>query len=324
MNKTARAALMCGAMVAAPAAINALVSMRRRTPMPALPGEMRDYAWNWGRIKYYIAGEGDPLLLVHGIYPGASAYEWRENFEFLAQNFRVYAPDLLGFGLSEKPNVPYSANLYVRLIEDFMREVIGEPALICASSMSAAFCVAAQPITPMARKLALICPTGIQNQRDPHAIGNRAIEKVLRTPVYGKSIYNTITSITGIRHYLETEAYHDPRMITDPEIRYLHAVAHQPGAHYPIRAFMAGKLGLDISYTFWRMDKPIMLLWGRHARATPVTDAEEFQERNPRTSLRVFDNSALLPHIEDCAEFNESIAEFFAAEMVIMRMANYE
>lgn len=324
MNRTARALLIGGAFVGAPAAINALVFLRRRTPLQPLPGETRDYAWNWGRVKYYVAGEGDPLLLLHGIYAGASAYEWRENFEELAQNFRVYAPDLLGFGLSEKPNVPYSANLYVRLVEDFMREVIGEPTLICASSTSAAFCIAAQPITPMARKLALVCPTGIQHLRDPHAIGNRAIDKVLRTPVYGKSIYNAITSVAGIRHFLETEAYFDPRNISDQDVQYLHAVAHQPGSHYAVRAFIAGKLNLDISYTFWRLDKPILLLWGRHAHITPLSDAQEFMERNPRTTLHIFEESGLLPHVEESGEFNTAVSDFFGAETVAMRAVNEE
>jgi pimeloyl-ACP methyl ester carboxylesterase len=324
MNRTARALLIGGALVAGPAAINALVAMRRRTPLQPLPGEMRDYAWNWGRVRYYVAGQGDPVLLLHGIYAGASAYEWRENFETLAQHFRVYAPDLLGFGLSEKPNVPYSANLYVRLVEDFMREVIGEPALVCASSLSAAFAVAAQPITPMARKLALVCPTGILHLRDPQAIGNRAIEKALKTPVYGKSFYYGLTSVAGIHNYLATEVYHDPRVMSEEEIQYLHAVAHQPGAHYAMRAFIAGKLNLDISYTFWRMDKPILLLWGRHARMTPVTDAREFQERNPRTDLQIFERSSLAPHIEEADEFNEMLANFFGAESLALRMAGEE
>jgi pimeloyl-ACP methyl ester carboxylesterase len=310
-----------GALVGGPAAINALISLKRRTPLQPLPGEVRDYAWNWGRVKYYLAGEGDPLLLLHGIYAGASAYEWRDNFEALSQDFRVYAPDLLGFGLSEKPNVPYSANLYVRLVEDFMREVIGEPAMICASSLSAAFAIAAQPITPMARKLALVCPTGMLRHRDPHAIANRVTDKVLRAPVYGKSIYNGVASMMSIRHYLEAEVYHDPRMITEQEVNYLHAVAHQPGSHYAIRAFIAGKLNLDISYTFWRMDKPILLLWGRHAKPTPVSDAQDFQERNPHTDLHIFENSGLLPHVEESIEFNDKLAEFFGAETALLRMA---
>jgi pimeloyl-ACP methyl ester carboxylesterase len=324
MSRVSRALLIGGALVAGPAAINAIIGTRRRTPLQPLPGEMRDYAWNWGRVKYYTAGQGEPLLLLHGMYAGASAFEWRENFEALSQDFRVYAPDLLGFGLSDKPNVPYSANLYVRLIEDFMREVIGEPTLICASSISAACCVAAQPITPMARKLALICPTGIQHLRDPHAIGNRAIEKALKTPVYGKSFYYALTSEAGIRHYLQNEVYHDPRLVTDHEVHYLHAVAHQPGAHYAVRAMIAGKLNLDISYTFWRLDKPILLLWGRHATVTPVSDAREFQERNPHTDLHIFENSGLLPHVEESGEFNETLASFFGVEAMALRAVNEE
>ncbi len=49
---------------------------------------------------------------------------WRKNFDVLARDFRVYAVDLPGFGFSDKPNTAtYSADLYVELITDFIREV---------------------------------------------------------------------------------------------------------------------------------------------------------------------------------------------------------
>jgi len=324
MNKTLKRALIAGAMVGVPAALNALISTRRRAPLQPLNGEPKDYAWNWGRVRYYMKGSGQPLLLVHGIYAGASAYEWRHNFDALAQDYRVYAVDLLGFGLSDKPNVPYSANLYVRLIEDFMREVIGEPTMICASSLSAAFAVAAQPITPMARKLALICPTGMLRLRDPHAPAGRITEKVLKTPVYGKSIYNTLTSTAGIRYYLKNEVYMDPTHITNEVVNYIYAVAHQPGAHYAVRAFIAGKLNLDISYAFTELDIPIMLLWGRHAQVTPITDADEFVGRNPRAELQVFNHSGLLPHDEEAADFNKALSDFLSLESLSYRLTNEE
>ncbi|WP_069086618.1 alpha/beta fold hydrolase [Pseudomonas sp. TCU-HL1] len=53
------------------------------------------------RIRYWTAGEGEPLLLIHG-FPTAS-WDWHYLWEPLARRFRVIACDLLGFGYSDKP-----------------------------------------------------------------------------------------------------------------------------------------------------------------------------------------------------------------------------
>src|SRR5215207_3825282 len=61
-----------------------------------LGGEVRYYRWRGGDLAYSVAGEGEPLLLVHGVYAGASSFEFRKNFEGLSKSFRIYALDLLG------------------------------------------------------------------------------------------------------------------------------------------------------------------------------------------------------------------------------------
>jgi pimeloyl-ACP methyl ester carboxylesterase len=319
-----RCALYAGLALGVPAAINAIIQMQRRVPLAPLDGDARDYAWSWGRVRYYVKGDGPPLLLLHGVYAGASAYEWRHNFDELSQSYRVYAPDLLGFGLSDKPNAPYTANLYVRLVEDFMREVVGEPTMICASSLSSAFAIAAQPITPMARKLALVCPTGIVRLNDPNAIAGKVTNAVLKAPVYGKGLYNCITSKAGIRHYLRDNVYADPSFVTDASVEYHHAVAHQPGARHAVRAFISGRLNADVGYAFSRLEIPVMLLWGRRARVTPLPDADEFIGRNPRADLHVFDHSGLLPHQEEASAFNEVLSEFLSLEPMSFRLVGEE
>ena len=59
-----------------------------------LGGETRYYRWRGGDLAYAVAGEGEPLLLVHGVYAGASSFEFRKNFGELSAKFRVYALDL--------------------------------------------------------------------------------------------------------------------------------------------------------------------------------------------------------------------------------------
>ena len=75
----------------------------------------QSWSWNGNRINYVDLGGSTavnkpPLLLIHGF--GASVYHWRYNLPYLARNYHVYAIDLLGFGLSEKPIIQYSADVW--------------------------------------------------------------------------------------------------------------------------------------------------------------------------------------------------------------------
>ena len=80
------------------------------------------YSWHHGEIHYQKKGMGDPLVLVHNVYPGASHEEFSRNVDELARHFTVYAIDLLGFGGSDAPRMKYVADLYVELLFDFLRK----------------------------------------------------------------------------------------------------------------------------------------------------------------------------------------------------------
>src|SRR6266550_1607312 len=84
------------------------------TPQPLesiLPGNAHIYRWRHGHIFYKTLGREDapPLVLLHAPGIGASAYEMRKIMDALAQKYHVYALDLLGFGLSDHPQIDYSA-----------------------------------------------------------------------------------------------------------------------------------------------------------------------------------------------------------------------
>lgn len=64
-----------------------------------------------------------PLVLLHTAERGGSSYEWHKVIEQLAQHYRVYALDLLGFGLSDHPNIYYSSETYTTLYQDFLTKV---------------------------------------------------------------------------------------------------------------------------------------------------------------------------------------------------------
>ena len=85
-------------------------------------------------------GAGDPLLLVHGW--GAAASHWRRVWGRLVPRYRCLAPDLPGWGLSEKPDVPYTMEWYADWIADLLEMRGASPAMVVGHSMGATIALA--------------------------------------------------------------------------------------------------------------------------------------------------------------------------------------
>ena len=153
------------------------------------------YHWRFGQIRYKAIGHGEPLLLIHGIYPGADMSQWSNIDRVIFKTYRVYTIDLLGFGHSEKPNISYSAYLYIRLINDFIRDVIKKPTITAASDYSAAYTVMGYIFNPeIYSKLLLISPTGITNGCIMPLLKDFAFKVLLETPIFGTSAYLLFTN----------------------------------------------------------------------------------------------------------------------------------
>jgi pimeloyl-ACP methyl ester carboxylesterase len=278
-----------------------------------LGGETRYYRWRGGDLAYAVAGEGEPLLLVHGIYAGASSFEFRRNFAELSRSFRVYALDLLGCGLSERPRRRYGPEDVTAQVEDFVREEIGDRAHLVASSLSGALSMPALVRSPrLFKKAVLVCPTGYGSLDRPSGYLGDVIYGLFLAPVVGDSLYHLIVSRRGIRYYLGRMAYHDPRLVTDELVESYYRVGHQRRAKYLPAAFVAGKLNLGAADYWPRVPHPTLVCWGQEARTTPVSEVEEFVRRNPRSEPRVFRDAALLPHDERAETFNGEVREFLS------------
>src|SRR5664279_3375660 len=73
-------------------------------------------------IRHKVVGEGRPLVLVHGLM--TSSYSWRYVLEPLGKRYRVFAPDLVGSGASEKPlDLRYSVANMARFVAAYIRAV---------------------------------------------------------------------------------------------------------------------------------------------------------------------------------------------------------
>src|SRR5215211_1516924 len=264
------------------AALNARLERSGGELSNRLGGETRYYRWRGGDLAYAVAGEGEPLLLVHGIYAGASSFEFRKNFGELSRNFRVYALDLLGCGTSERPHRRYGPEDVTSQVEDFVREEIGGQAHLVASSLSAALVVPAAVRSPrLFDKLVLICPTGYGTLDRPSGRLGDVIYGLFRAPVLGNTLYHAIVSRRGLRYFLRGMTYNDPDFVTGELVEDYYRTSHQPGARYFVAAFVAGKLNLGVADLWPRVPHRTLICWGLEAKTGPVGQAQRFVEHNP-------------------------------------------
>ncbi|MBY5285763.1 alpha/beta fold hydrolase, partial [Anabaena sp. PCC 7938] len=105
-----------------------------------------------GRMVYYTAtgspwqdksekSDKETLLFLHGFGGGSSAYEWSKVFPAFASEYRVIAPDLIGWGRSEHPQRSYKIEDYLTTIREFIEQTCTTPVTAIASSLTAAFII---------------------------------------------------------------------------------------------------------------------------------------------------------------------------------------
>ncbi len=308
-----------GAGMAALAALNAAIQRNASEPDDsALGGEAHFYRWKHGRVFYKTSGAenaGAPVVFIHGIGAGASSFMWRKNFDDLAQDFRVYAIDLLGFGFSDKPAVAsYSADLYVELLTDFIREVCGYPVNVIASSLGAAYAIRVADEHPeLINAMVLNGPAGADALNRRPGMAGAAFYGLLQSPVLGTSFYNVMASERSIRDYARDNLFYDHHRVTDRLVTNLYATSHQPGAQHAIAAFLSGYLNTDTRAPFARITQPVVLVWGKQDNTTPIEKGIALLDLNPHARLEVFDYCRMMPEQEQPERFNALVRANFLA-----------
>ena len=230
------------------------------TPQPlksVLPGEAHLYLWRRRSIFYKVLGPTDapPLVLLHRPDIGASGHEMLHIMSPLAQIYRVYALDLLGFGLSDRPGMEYSAELYNALCQDFLREVVQEPATLVASGLSCNYAISVGASAPdLCASLVLISPLTLQGHQQ-----SSSLQQLAEKPLVKALLYPLLSTRLA---FLLTRRV---RREDGEDFAQFYANTHQLGAEHAAMARLAGKLAEDMEQEFATLQQPILMIWGTHA-----------------------------------------------------------
>jgi pimeloyl-ACP methyl ester carboxylesterase len=304
-----KTAAVGGAALGAAALYNAAAT-RRLGDDDVLAGQLDEISWRGHTIVLTRHGEGKPVLLVHGLYPGASSFEWRHMVPALAERFSVITVDLLGFGRSDRPAARYTPGLFQALLGDLVVRVVREPCAVVASGLSAAQLVALAGRDPRhISALALVAPTGVAYMRDPEPSASGTTRLLLGAPLVGNTVYNGLTSPAKMRRHLEG-VYADDRMVTPTLVEHYVRMARQPGGKHAVAALLSGKLNVDVRAALRRVRQPTLLLWGELARRNSVERAHAFRVIKHDLEWSLVQDAGDLPHDERPDEVNATLLSF--------------
>jgi pimeloyl-ACP methyl ester carboxylesterase len=299
--------------------------MIRPTLPPALSAERHETTGKAGRLSYYVAGTGRPLLLIHSINAAGSAYEVRPIFERLRTERRVYAVDLPGFGFSDRSERSYDVALYVAAIHAILDVIamdrapgaVGpEPVDALAVSLSAEFLARATLERPdRLRSLALVTPTGFGRGsgelRGPPGSTREVplLYGLFTFPLWSQAFYDLLVSGRSIRYFLRKTF--GAQQIDEGLAEYDYLTSHQPGAKNAPYAFVSGRLfSRDIRAVYEQLTLPV---WMPHGTRGDFKDFGEvsWTASRPNWTVQAFETGAL-PHFEQPEMFCAAYARFLA------------
>ncbi len=263
-----------------------------------------------GYIHYDKRGLGPPVVLLHGLYVGASHEEYRHNIAALQRYFTVYAVDLLGYGDSDSPHLTHTAELHQHLLRAFITEEIGSRAHIIASGASCGIAVRLGVYDEqVVDRQVLICPDQKDAYREPPAFSDRVSQFILGTLSAGVGVYETAASPPSLAAFLR-DRYHDMRQATEERINHLHNESRRPGSMFPYISRLNGYFDVDALRWLRYVRAMTQVIWGADLGEAPIERIHQPAAWSRGKELRVIENARHWPHDERSAEVNQMMIEF--------------
>ncbi|MFN6566242.1 alpha/beta hydrolase [Dendronalium sp. ChiSLP03b] len=248
----------------------------------------------------YANREKETLVFLHGFGGGSSAYEWSKVYPAFAAEYRVLAPDLIGWGKSEHPTRNYQIEDYLTTIREFFEQTCTGPVTAIASSLTAAFTIRVAIAHPnLFKSLILTTPAGLSDFGEDYS--RSFFAQVVKVPIVDRLLYSTgVATTNGIRSFLEQRQFAQPNRIYDEIVEAYLQSAQQPNAEYAALSFVRGDLCFDLSLYIQQLTTPTAIIWGQKSEFTGPEIGRRLAQKNPE-AIRVFqqlEDVGLTPQLE--------------------------
>jgi pimeloyl-ACP methyl ester carboxylesterase len=274
--------------------------------------EQKSVITSLGRTIYYTANElpwqdetsisteKETLVFLHGFGGGSSAYEWSKVYPAFASEYRIIAPDLIGWGRSEHPARNYQIDDYLTTIREFLLSTCTLGVTVIASSLTAAFAIRLAVAYPeLFKSLILTTPAGLSDFGEDYS--KSLFAQIVSVPVVDRLLYSTgIATSGGIRNFLEQRQFAQKNRVYEEIVQAYLESALQPNAEYAALSFVRGDLCFDLSLYIPQLTTPTAIIWGQKSQFTKPEIGRRFAEMNPQ-AIKFFqqlEDTGLTPQLE--------------------------
>jgi 2-hydroxymuconate-semialdehyde hydrolase len=255
------------------------------------------------KTNYQDHGQGDPIFLIHGSGPGVTAYaNWRLTMPVLAEKFRVIAPDMVGFGFTERPaNVSYTMDMWVSHALSLMDALKIEKAHLVGNSFGGGLALA----------LALKAPDRVHRLVLMGSAGTKFQLTDGLDAVWGyKGTLEHMKELVGLFAF-------NKNLVSDDLAKLRYEASIRPGfqeafsAMFPApRQRWVDALASDEN-KIKTLTHETLIIHGRDDAIIPLSGSLRLHDLIPKSQLHVFGQCGHWTQIEHSARFNQLLLNFF-------------
>ncbi|GAB3366891.1 MULTISPECIES: alpha/beta fold hydrolase [Giesbergeria] len=256
------------------------------------------------RTNVHDVGSGHPVLLIHGSGPGVSAWaNWRLVMPELAQQARVIAPDMVGFGFTERPEgQPYNMDAWVAQAVGVLDALGIAKTDLVGNSFGGALALALTIRHPeRVRRLVLMGSVGV-----PFPI-TKGLDDV----------WGYTPSFENMRRIMDVFAY-DRNLVNDELARLRYEASIRPGfqesfsAMFPAPRQRWVDAMCSAEADIRALPHQVLIVHGRDDQVIPLSTSLTLSQWIPRSQLHVFGQCGHWTQIEHSARFARLVRDFLA------------
>ena len=256
------------------------------------------------KTNYLEEGSGPTIILVHGSGPGVTGYaNWRLTIPVLAKKFRVLAPDLAGFGYTErKPGVAYNLDFWLDHLIGFMDALDIKQAGFVGNSFGGGLALALAARHPeRVSRFVLMGAAGVEFPLTPGL----------------DAVWGYEPSLEGMRALVQSFTY-DNSFITDELVRSRYEASVRPGFHEAFSSMFPAprQAGIKMLATpeadIRAIAHEVLVVHGRDDRIIPLSSSLHLHSLLRHSDLHVFGECGHWTQIERKDRFAPLVSDFFS------------
>lgn len=267
------------------------------------------------RIHCFVAGEsGSPVILLHGGGLDSASISWGAEIGPLSAHHRVFAPDLPGYGESDKPTVEYTLDYYAHFLDHLLDALHLDKASLVGLSLGGGIALSFTLNYPArVDRLVLVDTYGIQDKVAWH----RSSYLFIHIPYLQELSYQLLGSSRGMLRWglLAGGTVHNAQHLSRELIDEVYRQAHTPSRG---KAFTSTQkndmtwhdLRSDMTGRLHEITVPTLLVHGTQDRAVPLSYAQKAHALIKNSELVILQDCGHWAQREKPEEFHQVVTTF--------------